>query len=153
MTAPDVDPRYVELLTDLLSSTVECNGGEVYAGCTTDPCPLADRCVCRAQAVRIVTEVLPVALADERALVAAGMVEADELREAIETVCEFLMERGGWSEIDGDGDEGSIIVQHISALLTGARADADRLAEAIRGGQRVKQRLALAAHDAEVAGR
>jgi hypothetical protein len=47
----------------------------------------------------------------------AVRAERDELEQDIETICSYLMEQGGWEEIDGDGDPGSIIVDHIARLL------------------------------------
>lgn len=36
----------------------------------------------------------------------------------VELICEALMEVGGWEEIDGDGDNASIIADHIRRLPT-----------------------------------
>lgn len=50
---------------------------------------------------------------------AALTEERDSLREDIEDICEALIELGGWEEIDGDGSEGSVIVDHIRSLVRG----------------------------------
>lgn len=56
------------------------------------------------------------ALANEPAE-AKGPTSESEDRQALDHICEFLCRIGGWDEIDGDGDEGSIIVDHIGRIL------------------------------------
>lgn len=47
-------------------------------------------------------------MADEYAL---------ELEGDIETICKYLCEVLGIEEVDGDGDQGSVIVDHISRIV------------------------------------
>lgn len=48
---------------------------------------------------------------------AEGATSESEDRQALDHICQFLCRIGGWDEIDGDGDEGSIIVDHIGRIL------------------------------------
>jgi hypothetical protein len=48
-----------------------------------------------------------------------------EDRQALDHICQFLCRIGGWDEIDGDGDEGSIIVDHIGRILDPPWAEAE----------------------------
>lgn len=45
-----------------------------------------------------------------------GREPLDDADYDVEYVCEALMEVGGWDEIDGDGDDASIIADHIRRL-------------------------------------
>lgn len=70
------------------------------------------------------------AVAAEKAVTFAAIDQYNELREAVETLVDAMCEFGYYAEVDGDGDEGSVLVDHLRLLLHEERAKAVAAKEA-----------------------